>query len=184
MNFLMWLKSLFGAKQHTNSRQAAQASLAIDLETTGATQPQKIAYYSSLVEHLQQDHQHLIGLYSAVLQSIEQTQYAQIVSQLEQFKSDFHAHLQAENIKLYGFLEQSLAHQTEEFKQMRQYRREMRSIESVVNQFLSYWIESRVGAENIQQFIQNFQQIGAALVKRIESEENALYPMYQDCVTS
>ena len=184
MNFLNWLKSLFGSAQTPSAQPINQTDLATNLETTGASQAQKIAHYSDLVEHLQQDHQHLIGLYSSVLQSIEQAHYPQIATQLEQFKTDFHAHLHAENIKLYGFLEQSLAHQTEEFKQMRQYRREMRSIESVVNKFLSYWIESRVDAANIQQFIEEFQNIGNALVTRIESEEHTLYPMYQNHVAS
>lgn len=191
MSIFAWIKSLFmgkksGHQDASAGEQQQQASVLpsreIDLEEvrlTGDTNT-GIAYYPKLVDNLKDDHQHLLGLYTLVLNTIDKMEYTKIPGQLEVFKTDFHAHLNTENIKFYGYLEKNLKEtdSEEEYKSIRTFRREMNSIANTVNKFLNNWINSGIDSSNVDAFTEELKGIGAALVKRIESEENKLYPIY------
>ena len=56
----------------------------------------------------------------------------------------------------------------------------MNSIANAVNKFLSNWISTGVDSASVNEFTAELKDIGAALVKRIESEENSLYPIYDE----
>ena len=137
-----------------------------------------IAYYPKLISYLEMDHQHLINLYTDINAALELKEYSVVGDCLAQFKEDFKSHLEDENIKFYGFLEQSLKHKNEEFVSLRRFRKEMRTIERNVIKFLDYWMDIGVTAESYQEFKTQYDAIGHALVKRIESEENGMYKMY------
>jgi hypothetical protein len=57
-------------------------------------------------------------------------------------------------------------------------RREMRHIGKAVNQFIERYDVWPWNAEMEAQFIGELEQIGTALVARIQTEEEALYPLY------
>ena len=78
----------------------------------------------------------------------------------------------------YGYLEQRLKDQSQEFMSLRHFRKEMRSIERTVIKFLDHWIEYGIKADNLTTFKTEYNAIGAALIKRIESEEKELYTLY------
>lgn len=137
-----------------------------------------IPYYPKLIDHLEMDHQKLLHLYTNIGETLAINEYLLIPGQLNKFKEDFKAHLDAENIKFYGYLEQSLQDQSEEFVSLRRFRKEMRSIERTVIRFLDHWINNGINTETHNDFKAEYEGIGAALVKRIESEEKELYTMY------
>lgn len=137
-----------------------------------------IPFYPSLINHLEMDHKHLLDLYTQIAHTLSSKEYQLITTQLLDFKAALKDHLESENIKFYGYLEQSLKHQTQQFTALRHFRKEMRSIERTVIKFLDYWIENGVDRFSAHQFESEYQTIGAALVKRIESEEKELYTMY------
>jgi hemerythrin-like domain-containing protein len=184
MKFLEWLKALFSFGKSTADAQSSalpqQAERNIE-RLTGETDT-GISYRPNLVNDLKGDHQHLLGLYSSVLESINKLEYGKIAGQLEVFKTDFNAHLGTENIKFYGYLEQQIKENesSENYKQIRNFRREMNSIANAVNKFLSNWISTGVDSASVNEFTAELKDIGAALVKRIESEENSLYPIYDE----
>ena len=138
-----------------------------------------IPYYPNLIDHLEADHQHLLQLYTQIGQNLKNKQYFSITDQLNHFKEDFIAHLESENIKFYGFLEQRLKDQSQEFASLRSFRKEMRTIERTVIKFLDHWIEHQINADRVEDFQTQYEAISAALVKRIESEEKELYTMYK-----
>lgn len=138
-----------------------------------------IPYYPKLIAHLESDHQHLLHLYTQIGNNLKNKQFHLISDQLHHFKENFVAHLESENIKFYGFLEQRLKDQSQEFASLRRFRKEMRTIERTVIKFLDYWIEHRISTAVADEFKLQYQTIGAALIKRIESEEKELYTMYQ-----
>ena len=84
----------------------------------------------------------------------------------------------AENIKFYGYLEQSLKSKNEEFQAMRAFRKEMRTIERTVIKFLDKWISNGIQSDTAEEFKGEYEAIGSALVTRIESEEKELYILY------
>ena len=137
-----------------------------------------IPYYPKLVDHLEMDHQQLLNLYTNVGATLDLEAYQLIPGQLNKFKEDFKAHLDAENIKFYGYLEQSLKDKSEEFQSLRRFRKEMRTIERTVIKFLDHWITDGISSESHQEFKAQYDAIGSALVKRIESEEKELYTLY------
>ena len=71
-------------------------------------------------------------------------------------------------------------HNGTDYANMRKFRREMNSIANAVNKFLNNWITAGIDSTNVVEFKTELEGIGAALVKRIESEETTLYPIYHD----
>jgi hypothetical protein len=81
-----------------------------------------------------------------------------------------------ENISLYAYLKYNLSDDPINLELMQSMQREMGEIGRVVFRFLKpASVEStQHGAE----FKKDFDDIGAAFVSRIQSEENVLYPIY------
>ena len=182
-----WFKAVFSSifsiftknnsQSHSAQIQTVESNVTANpLEDSAADL--SIPFYPKLIEHLEMDHQHLLLLYTDINSSVEHNKYERISEQLNTFKNDFKAHLNAENIKFYGYLEQRLKDQSQEFMSLRHFRKEMRSIERTVIKFLDHWIEYGIKADNLTTFKTEYNAIGAALIKRIESEEKELYTLY------
>ena len=175
-SILAWFSGLFVAKQ-TTVQQSPSGQLNPTKELNGHVNT--ISLHPDLVKNLKTDHQHLLGLYTAVLENAKTQKYDSIVEQLRKFKTEFGSHLHAENIKFYGYLEQQLEQNTPESKEMREFRREMNTIERSVNKFLDKWIDSGVDNSTSLVFLNESEKIANALVQRIENEEQKLYPIYE-----
>ena len=179
-SILAWFLGLFVAKQAI-AQKSPQQSLGGRLnpikELDGYVNT--ISLHPELVKNLKIDHQHLLGLFTAVLGNAKNQKYEPIVEQLKKFKNEFWSHLSAENIKLYGYLEQQLEPNTPESNEMRQFRREMNSIERSVYKFLDKWIDDGVDNSTYLVFLSESEKIANALVQRIENEEQKLYPIYE-----
>lgn len=137
-----------------------------------------ITHHANLVSNLKEDHQKLLKLYTDMLGDAQAMKFADLPEQLSRFKIEFSAHLNTENTKFYGYLEQNLQENSQEFKDMRSFRRNMRTIERDVIKFLDYWVNSGIDVSNYQQFLEESSGIAGALISRIESEEKELYPIY------
>ncbi|WP_269914606.1 hemerythrin domain-containing protein [Acinetobacter sp. HY1485] len=175
MSVSIWLKSFFGSQNTSeNNLNLSEHERTIDKNT----QAEQIHYNENLVNNLKEDHQKLLFLYGSIVESGSKFQYAQILEKLQQFKKTFNIQLYSKNVKLYAYLEQSLKEEIEEFKKIRIFRREMRNLETEINKFLNTWIDIDLSSHNIQEFSADLREIGQVLVKRIESEENLLYPIY------
>lgn len=193
-----WFKKLFLSLFKVFAPyKAVQTQTAPNLDMNGANKQEKdyvaqspkdriyekdnelnISYYPQLIDHLEMDHQKLLHLYTNIGETLGINEYALIPGQLNKFKGDLKAHLNAENIKFYGYLEQSLKDQSEEFASLRRFRKEMHSIERTVIKFLDHWIENGINTQTHNEFKEQYEAIGSALVKRIESEEKELYTLY------
>jgi len=175
-SILVWFSGLLGLKNTVEQRSPSE-QLKPNKESDGNVNT--IALHPNLVKNLKKDHQHLLGLYTGMLENAKSQKYDTIVEDLRKFKSEFGSHLGAENIKFYGYLEQQLEQNTPESKEMREFRREMNTIERSVNKFLDKWIESGVNNTTSLAFLSESEKIANALVQRIENEEQKLYPIYE-----
>lgn len=137
-----------------------------------------ITYDADLVETLVEDHQILLEHYQRIEKSARAQRFKEVRDELNRFKSLFHQHILLENVKLYVYLTRSLAPDSEQCRLVGDMRREMRHIGKAVNQFIERYDVWPWSAEMEVQFIAELEQIGNALVARIKTEEERLYPLY------
>jgi len=136
----------------------------------------KISYNSDLVPTLIGEHKMLLKLHGEIIDSAKREEHQRTKKLLVKFKNLLVGHLLKENTSLYTYLKHSLSDpsSSELATGMKQ---EMDGIAQAVMQFIKTALEDDyVYDEN---FISEFSGIGAALVNRIESEENSLYLAYE-----
>lgn len=187
-NFFLTFASIFksnttsdpnNATSNINTLEQSEASNRSEQTSDIENSIEAIPFYPKLIENLETDHQHLLSVYGKIQEALNTQQYQLIPELLSTFQDDLNAHLNTENIKFYGYLEQSLKGKIQEFKEMRAFRKEIRAIERAVIKFLQQWINTGVNSDNVTEFKAEYAAIGSALVSRIESEEKSLYTLYQ-----
>jgi len=141
-------------------------------------QAHRITYSPTLVPELKDDHQELLAIYGEVGALLQDGRYAAIADVLRRFKTKLDVHLLNENLRFYCYLEERLAATPAELEVMQDFRREMNGIARVVVTFLRKYQMSGVNLHNRETFVGEYQQIGAALVERINREEKGLYSLY------
>ena len=156
-----------------------------DTATSGATQHEgstapgtEIHYSPELIGSLQSDHQTILALYSDIANAFKEKRYHDVSSMLEDFKSGLSAHLLTENIRLYIYLDRSLASDPTSSELIRGFRKEMDDIAKVALGFLKKYETIGVDEDLASHFATDFETIGKVLVERIKKEENTLYPLY------
>lgn len=149
-------------------------------ETSHTTAPgTEIRYSPELVGQLQTDHQSLLELYGKIDNAFKEKRYNEVSSMLGDFKSGLNAHLLTENVRLYIYLDRSLAHDPTSSDLIRGFRKEMDDIAKVALGFLKKYETIGVDEDLANHFANDFATIGKVLVERIQKEENTLYPLYQ-----
>ena len=94
------------------------------------------------------------------------------------FRFALQGHLLTENVRLYVYLERRLAHDPASYELIHSFRHEMDRIGRDVVHFLEQYRELETKPHLLQTFISDLDAIGKVLVKRIQSEEDILYPLY------
>lgn len=136
----------------------------------------KIPYKENLIPVLLDEHRKLLSLYGETLNAAKAGDASLTKRKLNNFKRLFRGHLLKENVSLYTYLKHAISDQgTAEIISFM--KTEMYGVGKEVNSFLSrYTKEDAVIDKN---FIRRFEAVGEALVRRIEDEEEHLYPVYQ-----
>ncbi len=138
----------------------------------------EIRYSPELVATLHDDHQELLGLYGKIEQAFKERRFVEVSSMLADFKSGLSAHLLTENVRLYIYLDRSLAHDPINSDLIRGFRKEMDEIAKVALGFLKKYETIGVDEDLAEHFATDFATIGKVLVERIKKEESTLYPLY------
>lgn len=181
-NLLLAFVSMFKSKNMASNINTVDSSKMTDTPeqiNDAENSFDAIQFYPQLVENLKTDHQHLLLIYGKIEEALDAQQYQLIPELLGTFRNNLNAHLNTENIKFYGYLEQSLKGKIQEFKEMRAFRKEIRAIERAVIKFLDQWMNTDINSYNVMEFKTEYTAIGSALISRIESEEKSLYTLYQ-----
>lgn len=172
----MFLFDLLFGKKGTDAEKAAptptSASPAANAPGT------RIGYDPALVDGLKSEHQLMLDIYAAIAADTQAGNYAGVQQRLEHFRITLRNHLLKENVRFYIYLEHLLQGDPASHRMMREFRHEMDAIGKVVVSFLTKHQSISTQPQLHSQFPQELEQIGKALVSRIESEENTLYPMY------
>ncbi len=170
MNFFSWFKK---SSSTTQLKDAVEKNVKDDI--LPGTQ---LFYDKKLIDHLESDHQSMLGLYGEMAEALEQNNHKQLTLLFTKFSSELRSHLLTENLKLYVYLTHAMANDTESLSIVIELRSEMQQIGRAVNNFLVRYGELPWSEEQIQSFPGEFKQIGEVLVDRIKREEHTLYPLY------
>ena len=146
--------------------------------TTNYAPGTEINFHPELVPQLKKDHQNLLNLYGQIKAAFDKGDYVQVSRKLDDFRTGLQGHLLTENVRLYIYLERSLAGDETNGELMRGFRREMDGIGRTVLNFLRKYEAIGVDHELAKAFERDFAVIGQVLGERIQREENVLYPLY------
>jgi hypothetical protein len=139
----------------------------------------QLHYDPGLVPSLVSDHQALLGIFGEIAAAMEQKNVTRTKDKLGEFGDALRGHLLKENVRFYVYLQHSLERDKENAAIMHEFRKEMQHIGKAVADFLhKYTAEGEWDEKMWQSFQQEVGGIGKVLTKRIQTEENILYPLY------
>lgn len=164
---------LFGKKSQGSSDTPSAKQE--EFHTAPGTQ---IHYSPDLIDSLQHDHKNLLNLYGQIDTAFKEQRYEDVSAMLDELKSALNAHLLKENVRLYIYLDHSLAHDPTNSDLIRGFRKEMDDIAKVAIGFLKKYETIGVDEQLASYFSADFATIGKVLVERIQKEEDVLYPLY------
>ena len=136
------------------------------------------AYDFSLIGALESDHEQILKLYDEVLKAANSRKFETLQLLLVEFATSFTNHIQVEDELLYGYLKTlaSTRSHTEQ-RVVAEFSSEMKNISISVFSFLSQSPYIPVTDSTIDNFIEEFTQMGTLLQDRIKREEKNLYPI-------
>lgn len=77
-------------------------------------------------------------------------------------------------------MDRLLADQPEEREYVKSLRKDMNGIARAVAEFIQHWVATPPNDKTLPQFSEQLKGVGAALVARVELEENSLYTLYTE----
>lgn len=158
------------------AREPAKAATPAESGVAAGTQ---LHYDPNLVPNLVSDHHMLLGIFGEITAAMEQKNMIRTKEKLGEFGDALRGHLLKENVRFYVYLQHSLEGDAENAAIMHEFRREMQHIGKAVADFLhKYTAEGEWDGRMWQSFQQEVGGIGKVLTRRIETEENSLYPLY------
>lgn len=178
------LEFLFGKLRQPGVVKASLASAG----TTAPSQPVPVApqvrsgtlaYNPDLVSTLMEEHLSLLELFGTIKRASEAGDFAAVRHGLAEFQAALNLHLVVENAHFYAYLRKNLSPNTRARETMSAFFDEMQEIGKAVTQFLRAYIDCGFTPEQRAAFAHELEGIGAALVSRIEREEQSLYRLYQ-----
>lgn len=175
---------LFGKKPETPAAPTAGAPAPARAAAPAVAPGERVApgtdihHHPDLIARFMQDHQELLRLFGAVKEAAEVGNVTVAAERLEDFRTALQGHLLTENIRLYVYLEHALLSDPPSHALMHQFRHEMDEIGKAVVAFLTKYHDLAAHPEWARDFVNELDGVGKVLVKRIQSEEKTLYPLY------
>lgn len=159
---------------HPDLRHAAAATPAASFAP--GTQ---IAYSEELISKLTQDHQDLLALFVAIQTAGGRHDAESLRDSLAEFSRRLTGHILLENLKLYIYIQRNLQSDAESKELVKRFRKEMSGIATAVLDFVTkYRSTTNWNAQTFDVFKLELLALGEVLVKRIQCEEQDLYPLY------
>lgn len=139
---------------------------------------QNISYDSTLIPKLKADHQELVRLYGEIAAACNRSDYAALPAMILALKLGLQHHLIVENVRLYAYLKQELAEDSEQASFANSVKKEMDGIARAVVRFADAYNSTEAIANNAEAFKNELDGMGGVLSKRITLEETGLYTLY------
>ncbi|MBW7903236.1 MAG: hemerythrin domain-containing protein [Rhodocyclaceae bacterium] len=169
---------LFGKREAAPATAAGPPAPAAPPRQATAAPGTSIHYHAGLIDKLTGDHRTLLRLFGDTQAAALAGDVALAAARLEEFRAALQDHLLTENIRLYVYLEHTLAADAQSHALIHGFRHEMDGIGRAVVGFLDKYRDLAAHPERAAEFAEDLAGIGKVLVERIRREEETLYPLY------
>lgn len=139
-----------------------------------------IYYDPGLISHLKSDHRKMLETFKKVQNALALEDFRGVQQNLGEFRAMLQEHLLTENVRLYVYLSKQLANDEVNFEIINGFRREMQEIGRVVMDFVRRYTGTQIDGSAAPKLKTELEQIGQALVARMQREEGSLYPLYME----
>jgi len=136
----------------------------------------ELPFDPQLVASLKNEHNAVLQIFNKIQHAMQVKDYGKIKPLFMDFKTGLTSHLLKENTRFYPFLEKRLDGDNKDL--MVEMRKDMSGIGKTVMEFLRKYTEGGVSQIRADVLQKELNELGAILMKRIEQEENDLYPLY------
>jgi regulator of sigma D len=151
-------------------------------EATAPSKPSPSApvvpYQAGLVDEFKDDHRAQMIKFSAIKNAYTAGNLSSVAEELDHFRIMVQAHLLAENLQLYAYLEHQQAGDPGNHRLIKDFLSEMSCIGNDIISFLAKYREIGTHPELAETFGTDLDRIGVILTARIQREEKTLYPLY------
>lgn len=167
---------LFKRKQAAPVAAPAPAKATEARDVAPGTQ---LHFNPELIVELKADHHRLVALFSELVDTARQRASQPLTERLALFGDSLRGHVLKENVRLYVYLKHNLQSDEDSLAIMQEFAHEMHQIGRAVTDFLhrytkvEQWDDAQWAV-----FSRDLDAIGKVLTRRIETEENTLYPLY------
>lgn len=166
------LKRWFQPRQASTEATPAQAAPAPTAPGTN------IHYDPHLVGHLIEDHRRLVSMFGGIVQASQARDEGRLVPLLSAFGNAMRDHLITENVRFYVYVQHS--GDAEQAALVHSFQHEIREIGKALTSFLFRHTKQEEWNDAAwTHFLHELDEIGQVLTRRIATEENTLYPLYQ-----
>jgi len=139
----------------------------------------QINYDPNLIQSLENDHKKLVSDFGKIWsEGFEKKDYTKTNHLITKFKAAFQAHLLAENIKFYVYLEQTLRDDLVNLNLVKEFRLDMNKIARAATNFCKKY-QVKFTERHVEQFETDYNAVGKVLTQRITLEEESLYILYR-----
>lgn len=165
-------------RRHSESPHAAEPRKERDVSAEVAPGTH-LHYDPRLVTELSADHVSLLSLFKEIAALAERRDSSALTDRLTRFGDLLRGHVLKENVRLYVYLKHTLQSDEDSLAIMQQFAQEMHHIGRAVTDFLQKYHEvEEWDASQWAVFARDLGNVGKVLSRRIETEENTLYPLY------
>ncbi len=172
MGFLSRL--LYGERGVVANGPALQAPAPVAAGRLGG-----IAYDAGLVARLEEEHQELVEMFISIKTAAAEGHFHLLPEMLASLKLAFQAHIMLENVKFYVYVQHYFALDEDTLSFVSEVRKEMDGIARSVVKFVNTHTATVPTRETVSLFKVELDQIGVALLWRVQLEESRLYCLYQ-----
>lgn len=151
----------------------AAAEAGLDRKTGGIT------YDPGLIDQLKQEHRELVDALAAIKMASAACRFRELPELLAAFKGIFQSHILVENVKLYGYVQQRYALDSDTADFVFELRKDMHGIARTLVKFVNTHTANVPTFETLATFRAELDLIGSLLLRRVHLEENRLYLLYQ-----
>lgn len=137
-----------------------------------------LMYDKTLVGQLKADHQELVAIFTDIKNAASGGQYARVPGLLNDFKIALQAHVMKENVEFYVYVQALSSNDPVQAEFVSKVRKEMNGIANAVAGFVKKYSGGQLTQASASTFLTELGEVGAALLKRVELEENELYALY------
>ena len=156
----------------------SQRLVPVDVPHSTETLAGTVAHDPILVPCLVQEHRDMLALLESIRSRTRQGCHAELATQLSRLQASLEAHLLSERLRLYGYLEDSLASEPRQLARMREAQAEAGRLALRVKEFAERVRHSPASLATAVDVLGELQDLGDAMRARFEAQERDLYPLY------